>query len=132
MFLDDLIFGGRRQMTARSPDILAFASDWGFQVSDIKRCRCAGGTATTTTSSRSHTANMVSLLPDAKLYPLPGDSHLSTLHQRPTSSTSSTPCGTSNGRPRSSSGELSPTATARPGPPPSSRGCIAARRMAWV
>ncbi|HMS76406.1 alpha/beta hydrolase [Gordonia sp. (in: high G+C Gram-positive bacteria)] len=81
MFLDDLIFGGRRQMTAPFSDILAFASDWGFQVSDIKvPVRWWHGDDDHIIPF-SHGEHMVSLLPDAKLYPLPGDSHLSTLHQ---------------------------------------------------
>ena len=80
MFLNDLIFGGRRQMDAPFADILAFASDWGFQVSDIKvPVRWWHGDADHIIPF-SHGEHMVALLPDAKLYPLPGDSHLSTLH----------------------------------------------------
>ncbi|MGX7696883.1 alpha/beta fold hydrolase [Gordonia polyisoprenivorans] len=79
MFLDDLLHGGSRRMEAPFADVVAFAQDWGFRVGDV------------TTPVRwwhgdhdhiipySHGIHMVSLLPDAKLFELPGESHLSAL-----------------------------------------------------
>lgn len=81
MFLDDLLSGGSRRMEAPVTDVLAFASDWGFRVGDVTvPVRWWHGDDDNIIPFE-HGAHVVSLLPDAKLYHLPGDSHLSTLNQ---------------------------------------------------
>ncbi|MDL9935998.1 alpha/beta hydrolase [Gordonia sp. ABSL1-1] len=80
MFLNDLLHGGRRRMEAPFNDIVAFAHDWGFRVSDVTvPVRWWHGDADHIVPFE-HGEHMVSLLPDAKLFMLPGDSHLSTLN----------------------------------------------------
>ena len=56
MFLDDLLNGSRFQTSAPINDLILFTRHWGFELRRRRRCRCAGGTATTTTSCRSGTA----------------------------------------------------------------------------
>ena len=77
MFLDDLLSGGSHRMEAPFNDVRVFSRDWGFSVTDI------------TTPVRwwhgdrdhivpyAHGEHVVSLLPDAKLFSLHGESHLS-------------------------------------------------------
>lgn len=78
MFLGNLIFGGRRRMEAPFADILVFASDSRFPGLRHQgaQMRWWHGDADHIIPF-SHGEHMVSLLPDAKLYPMPGDSHLS-------------------------------------------------------
>ncbi|NDK88712.1 alpha/beta hydrolase [Gordonia desulfuricans] len=79
MFLDDLLHGGRRRMEAPFTDILVFARDWGFRVGDVTApVRWWHGDHDHIIPF-DHGRHMVSLLPDAKLLALPGESHLSTL-----------------------------------------------------
>ena len=80
MFLDDLLHGGRRAMEAPFADVVVFAKDWGFRVSDVGvPVRWWHGDHDHIIPY-AHGQHMVSLLPDAKLFELPGESHLSTLH----------------------------------------------------
>lgn len=80
MFLDDLLHGGSRRMEAPFADIVVFARDWGFRVPDV------GVPVRWWHGDRDHIIpyahgqHMVSLLPDAKLFEMPGESHLSTLN----------------------------------------------------
>ena len=77
MFLDDLLNGSRKQLSAPLADVLLFSKRLGLPSWPTCRCRCAGGTATPTTSSRSPTAcTWWRRLPDAELHVLPGESHL--------------------------------------------------------
>ncbi|MFD4366705.1 alpha/beta fold hydrolase [Rhodococcus sp. NPDC058521] len=76
MFLDDLLNGGRKQMGAPFADIVLFAQDWGFRVGDVKTpVRWWHGDCDHIIPYR-HGEHMVSLLPDARFYPMPGESHL--------------------------------------------------------
>ncbi|MCC3323245.1 alpha/beta fold hydrolase [Gordonia bronchialis] len=80
MFLDDLLFGGRRRMDAPFADVVVFAKDWGFRVPEVSvPVRWWHGDRDHIIPY-SHGDHMVALLPDAKLFSLPGDSHLSTLN----------------------------------------------------
>ncbi len=80
MFLDDLLFGGRRRMEAPFADVVVFAKDWGFRVPEVSvPVRWWHGDHDHIIPY-SHGDHMVTLLPDAKLFSLPGESHLSTLH----------------------------------------------------
>lgn len=80
MFLDDLLHGGSRRMEAPFADVLAFSRDWGFSVGDVTvPVRWWHGDADHIIPF-AHGAHVVSRLPDAKLYELPGESHLSTLN----------------------------------------------------
>ena len=80
MFLNDLLHGGRRAMEAPFADIVVFARDWGFRVHDVQvPVRWWHGDHDHIIPYE-HGEHMVSLLPDAKLFSLPGESHLSTLH----------------------------------------------------
>ncbi|GAA1481277.1 alpha/beta hydrolase [Gordonia sinesedis] len=79
MFLDDLLHGGSRGLDAPFADVLVFAHDWGFRVGDIDvPVRWWHGDRDHIIPY-SHGEHMVSLLPDAKLYTMHGESHLSTL-----------------------------------------------------
>lgn len=80
MFLDDLLHGGSRRMNAPFADVVVFARDWGFRVGDVRvPVRWWHGDADHIIPY-AHGEHMVSLLPDAKLFEMPGESHLSTLH----------------------------------------------------
>ena len=80
MFLDDLLHGGSRRMNAPFADVVVFARDWGFRVGDVTvPVRWWHGDADHIIPY-AHGEHMVSLLPDAKLFEMPGESHLSTLH----------------------------------------------------
>ena len=57
MFLDDLLNGSRFQTSAPISDLVLFTREWGFALTRTSRCRCAGGTATRTTSCPSGTAS---------------------------------------------------------------------------
>jgi pimeloyl-ACP methyl ester carboxylesterase len=79
MFLDDLLNGSRKQMAAPFADVVAFAKDWGFRLSEVKvPVRWWHGDKDHIIPF-AHGEHMVSLLPDAELYVLPGESHLAGL-----------------------------------------------------
>jgi len=76
MFLDDLLNGSRKQLSAPLADVLLFTRDWGFRVGDITvPVRWWHGDADHIIPL-AHGEHMVSLLPDAELHVLPGESHL--------------------------------------------------------
>ena len=79
MFLDDLLNGSRTQMVAPFADIVAFARPWGFRLDEVTvPVRWWHG-------DRDHVVpfvhgqHVVARLPDAKLYVIPGESHLAAL-----------------------------------------------------
>lgn len=79
MFLDDLLNGSRRQLAAPFADIVVFARDWGFRLGEITLpVRWWHGDADHIVPFR-HGEHVVSLLPDAELYTMPGESHLAGL-----------------------------------------------------
>ncbi|HEV7723350.1 MAG TPA: alpha/beta hydrolase [Iamia sp.] len=76
MFLDDLLNGSRKQLSAPLADVLLFTKDWGFRVGDITvPVRWWHGDADHIIPF-AHGEHMVALLPDAELHVLPGESHL--------------------------------------------------------
>lgn len=79
MFLDDLLNGSRKQMAAPFSDIVVFARDWGFRLDEITvPVRWWHGDADHIVPF-AHGEHVVSRLPDAELYPMPGESHLAGL-----------------------------------------------------
>lgn len=76
MFLDDLLNGSRKQLSAPLADVLLFSRHWGFEVGDVKvPVRWWHGDADQIIPFR-HGIHMVDRLPDAELRVLPGESHL--------------------------------------------------------
>ncbi|MDL9945606.1 alpha/beta hydrolase [Gordonia sp. ABSL11-1] len=79
MFLDDLLHGGSRRMSAPFADIVVFSREWGFRVPEV------GVPVRWWHGDRdhiipySHGEHMVSLLPDAKMFTMHGESHLGAL-----------------------------------------------------
>ena len=79
MFLDDIFAGSSRGLRAPVYDIVLFGREWGFSVRDVKvPVRWWHGDADHIIPFR-HGQHMVSLLPDAELFVLPGESHLGSL-----------------------------------------------------
>jgi pimeloyl-ACP methyl ester carboxylesterase len=79
MFLDDILNGSRKQMAAPFSDVVVFARDWGFRLSDIKvPVRWWHGDADHIVPY-AHGQHVVSRLSNAELYPMPGESHLAGL-----------------------------------------------------
>ncbi|MDY6999882.1 MAG: alpha/beta hydrolase [Actinomycetota bacterium] len=76
MFLDDLLNGSRKQLAAPFADVVVFARDWGFRLDEVKvPVRWWHGDRDHIVPF-SHGEHVVAMLPDAELYPLPGESHL--------------------------------------------------------
>ena len=76
MFVDDLLNGSRKQITAPLSDLLLFSRDWGFRAEDVKvPVRWYHGDADHIVPL-SHGTHMVGLLPDAVLETMEGESHL--------------------------------------------------------
>jgi pimeloyl-ACP methyl ester carboxylesterase len=76
MFLDDLLNGSRKQLAAPFADIAVFAKDWGFRLDEVKvPVRWWHGDKDHIVPF-AHGEHVVSRLPDAELYVLPGESHL--------------------------------------------------------
>ncbi len=76
MFLDDLFNGSRKQLSAPLADVLLFTRDWGFRLDDVRvPVRWWHGDADHIVPF-SHGEHVVSLLPDAQLTVLAGESHL--------------------------------------------------------
>lgn len=76
MFLDDLLNGSRKQLSAPLADVLQFTSHWGFTASDVAvPVRWWHGDADHIIPF-AHGQHMVQRLPDAELRVLPGESHL--------------------------------------------------------
>ncbi len=79
MFLDDLLNGTRKQLAAPFADVIAFSRDWGFRLDEVKvPVRWWHGDADHIVQF-AHGEHVVSRLPDAELYHLPGESHLAGL-----------------------------------------------------
>jgi pimeloyl-ACP methyl ester carboxylesterase len=79
MFLDDLLNGSRKQMAAPFADVVVFARDWGFRLDEVKvPVRWWHGDRDHIVPFE-HGQHVVSRLPDAELYHLPGESHLAGL-----------------------------------------------------
>jgi pimeloyl-ACP methyl ester carboxylesterase len=79
MFLDDLLNGSRKQLSAPISDVLLFARDWGFRVKDVTvPVHWWHGDADNIVPFR-HGEHMVDLLPNARLIRQEGESHLSGL-----------------------------------------------------
>ena len=79
MFIDDLLNGSRKQVTAPLSDLLLMARHWGFEAADVKvPVRWWHGDAGHIVPHR-HGEHMVHRLPDAVMRTIPGESHLSGL-----------------------------------------------------
>jgi pimeloyl-ACP methyl ester carboxylesterase len=76
MFVDDLLNGSRRQITAPLSDLLLFSRDWGFRVADVKVPVAWYHGDADHIIPFGHGAHMVDLLPDATLRTMEGESHL--------------------------------------------------------
>ncbi len=79
MFLDDLLNGSRKQLAAPFADIVVFARDWGFRLDQVKVPVCWWHGDRDHIVPFDHGQHVVSHLPDAKLYRIPGESHLAGL-----------------------------------------------------
>jgi pimeloyl-ACP methyl ester carboxylesterase len=76
MFLDDLMNGSRKQLSAPIADVLLFSKHWGFDLADVHvPVRWWHGDADHIIPF-AHGVHCVSRLPDAELVVLPGESHL--------------------------------------------------------
>jgi pimeloyl-ACP methyl ester carboxylesterase len=76
MFLDDLLNGSRFQTSAPINDLLLFTRDWGFRAADVAvPVRWWHGDEDHIVPHR-HGLHLVSLLPDATLATIDGESHL--------------------------------------------------------
>lgn len=76
MFLDDLLNGSRKQLAAPFADVIAFVRDWGFRLDEVKvPVRWWHGDKDHIVPF-DHGRHAVSLLPDATMTVLPGESHL--------------------------------------------------------
>ena len=79
MFLDDLLNGSRKQLAAPFNDVILFTRDWGFRLDEVKvPVRWWHGDRDHIVPF-AHGEHVVSLLPDAELFVLPGESHLAGL-----------------------------------------------------
>ena len=79
MFLDDILSGSRRQIHAPIADAIAFIHDWGFTVSEVENPVVWWHGDADTIVPLALGEHMVSLLPNAELRVLPGQSHLAGL-----------------------------------------------------
>ncbi len=76
MFLDDLLNGSRKQLSAPLADVLLFSRHWGFEASDVLQpVRWWHGDADHIIP-HDHGVHMVRRLPRAELVTLAGESHL--------------------------------------------------------
>jgi pimeloyl-ACP methyl ester carboxylesterase len=76
MFLDDLLNGSRKQVTAPLSDLLLFSRDWGFRLEDVTAPVLWFHGDADHIIPFGHGVHMVDLLPDATLTPMAGESHL--------------------------------------------------------
>lgn len=79
MFLDDLLNGSRKQLAAPFADVVLFARDWGFRLEDVKSPVHWWHGDHDHIVPFAHGEQVVAQLPNAKLYRLPGESHLAGL-----------------------------------------------------
>ncbi|MGI8939706.1 MAG: alpha/beta fold hydrolase [Iamia sp.] len=76
MFLDDLLNGSRKQLSAPLADVMLFSRHWGFDLADVTvPVRWWHGDEDHIISI-DHGRHVVDRLPDAELTVLPGESHL--------------------------------------------------------
>ncbi|AOW94225.1 alpha/beta hydrolase [Rhodococcus sp. WMMA185] len=76
MFLDDLVNGTRKQLSAPFADLVLFTKDWGFQVGSVETpVRWWHGDCDHIIPME-HGQHMVSLLPNAEFHMMHGESHL--------------------------------------------------------
>jgi pimeloyl-ACP methyl ester carboxylesterase len=76
MFLDDLVNGSRKQISAPVSDLLLFTRDWGFRLADVKApVRWWHGDGDHIVPLR-HGEHCVERLPHAELLVIEGESHL--------------------------------------------------------
>ena len=76
MFLDDLLNGSRMGLRAPIDDLILFGQDWGFPLSEIRVPVHVWHGEHDHLVPFAHGVHLVSRLPDAHLYPIPGESHL--------------------------------------------------------
>lgn len=76
MFLDDLLNGSRKQMSAPLADVLLFTKHWGFALSDVKVPVAWWHGDHDHIVPFAHGQHVVSRLPEATLTVLHGESHL--------------------------------------------------------
>jgi pimeloyl-ACP methyl ester carboxylesterase len=76
MFLDDLLNGSRKQLAAPFADVVLFSRDWGFRLAEVKPPVHWWHGDHDHIVPFAHGEHVVSRLPDATLYTLPGESHL--------------------------------------------------------
>ncbi|ORV18488.1 alpha/beta fold hydrolase [Mycobacterium celatum] len=79
MFLDDLLNGSRKQLAAPFADVVVFARDWGFRLEQVKVPVHWWHGDRDHIVPFAHGQHVVSRLPDAEMYHLPGESHLAGL-----------------------------------------------------
>lgn len=79
MFLDDLLNGSRKQLAAPIADAILFARPWGFRLHDVTVPVYWWHGDADHIVPFSHGKHAVALLPDARLHPIPGESHLAGL-----------------------------------------------------
>jgi pimeloyl-ACP methyl ester carboxylesterase len=76
MFLDDLLNGSRKQLAAPFADVIVFVRDWGFRLDEVKVPVHWWHGDKDHIVPFEHGRHAVSLLPDATMTVLPGESHL--------------------------------------------------------
>lgn len=76
MFLDDLLNGSRKQLAAPFADVVVFARDWGFSLNEVTVPVHWWHGDRDHVIPFSHGQHVVSRLPNATLYHMPGESHL--------------------------------------------------------
>jgi pimeloyl-ACP methyl ester carboxylesterase len=79
MFLDDLLNGSRKQLAAPFADVVVFARPWGFRLDEVKVPVHWWHGDRDHIIPFAHGEHVVAALPDAKLYVVPGESHLAGL-----------------------------------------------------
>jgi pimeloyl-ACP methyl ester carboxylesterase len=76
MFLDDLLNGSRKQVTAPLSDLLLFTRDWGFRLEDVKAPVLWWHGDDDHIVPLAHGEHCVARLPSATLHVMEGESHL--------------------------------------------------------
>ncbi len=76
MFLDDLLRGSRKQLTAPLSDLMLFTGDWGFSLADVTQPVHWWHGDADHIVPHAHGEHVVSLLPSASLVTLSGAAHL--------------------------------------------------------
>lgn len=76
MFLDDLLNGSRKQLSAPLADVILFSKHWGFELADVKVPVVWWHGDADHIVPFEHGVHSVARLPEAELRTLPGESHL--------------------------------------------------------